>query len=180
MLVIARYNENLSWIKNASIPFVVYNKGKKIDIDNCIDVPNIGREGETWLRYIKENYHQLPPVVKFLQGNPVDHCNVNDVLNFIYGNKIPETVLPIGKIFTDDANGYPHHPKLKVGATYKNIFNKEKNEFRFAAGAQYAVNKNCIHSKTLSWWKELYDIYNETEQSPWIFERLWMDIFSAN
>jgi hypothetical protein len=56
-VVIARYKEPIDWINNLSCDYIIYNKGDKIDESlNHIDVPNEGREAETYLRFIVDNY----------------------------------------------------------------------------------------------------------------------------
>lgn len=78
--IISRYNEDLSWIKihdyivNNSI---IYNKGEKlIDFNNVINIsnnPEHGREADTYLKFIIDNYYQLPEYTFFIQGYPFDH-----------------------------------------------------------------------------------------------------------
>ena len=68
-IVIAKYREDISFIKNFKYPVKVYDKST--------DYPNVGREAETYLRYIIENYDNLPEIVIFLQGNPFDHLPQN-------------------------------------------------------------------------------------------------------
>ena len=91
VLVISRYNENVSWIKkilNESwiTKILIFNKGPKL-INHFINskieiynVPNVGREGGTYLDYIINNYHNLPDNVWFLQADPFEHSP--DFLNF--------------------------------------------------------------------------------------------------
>lgn len=84
--VIARYKEDLSWTKNLKGDFLVYNKGEDWDYDlPKIDVPNYGREAETFVRAIVDlmssgkirEYDEIA----FLQGNPLEHCpNLVEVL----------------------------------------------------------------------------------------------------
>jgi hypothetical protein len=71
--IVARYNENIDWLNFAMDKSVIYNKGDKLNIPNEILVPNVGRESETYLRYIIENYDNLPDICVFLQGRISDH-----------------------------------------------------------------------------------------------------------
>ena len=82
-LVVAAYNENISWIMEAmqtnkiSKAFV-YNKGyKDIELDDprikVIQKENIGREGETFLDHIIKNWHYLSENIWFCQGDPFEH-----------------------------------------------------------------------------------------------------------
>lgn len=83
-IVVSRFRENLEWIrsllKNDWIEsIVIYNKGPEEIIpfdDDRIKiktVPNVGREGGTYLDYIIENYSNLPEKIWFAQGNPMEH-----------------------------------------------------------------------------------------------------------
>ena len=60
-LVIARYNENLDWLKKIpkNIKITIYNKGKH-DISYPIkSIPNVGKESNTYLYHIIKNYNNL-------------------------------------------------------------------------------------------------------------------------
>lgn len=77
-LVISRYTENLKWIDlTQNINCIIYNKGpKNISLKNnhtIINVPNIDNEGYVYVKYIVDNYDNLPDQVIFSQGNPFDH-----------------------------------------------------------------------------------------------------------
>ena len=74
-LVIARYNEDLSWTTTINDPDVyctIYNKGKPIDLP-CIPLPNIGRESHTYLQHIINNYNNLADITIFCQGDSIFH-----------------------------------------------------------------------------------------------------------
>ena len=68
MMVVAKYKEDVSWARQGAIPYVIYDKNK--------DVPNMGRESETYLRHIIQNYDNLPDYTLFLQWKPFDHAKV--------------------------------------------------------------------------------------------------------
>ena len=77
-LVCARYNEDLNWLlplKNESI--IIYNKGEdNLDTfpkQKVVKLPNLGREGGTYLHHIIQNYDNLSDYTIFTQANPVDH-----------------------------------------------------------------------------------------------------------
>lgn len=80
-LVVARYNEDLAWLQNVPYVFdiVVYNKGTKYpkslpdSVVKMMDLPNVGKEADTYCMYILEHYDDLPEVVVFSQGNPFEH-----------------------------------------------------------------------------------------------------------
>ena len=61
-IVVARYNENLEWIKNFS-NVIIYNKGDELteDYNNYkqVKLNNVGREGHTFYKHICDNYDNL-------------------------------------------------------------------------------------------------------------------------
>ena len=83
VLVIARYCEDLSWLREVGLPCRVYNKGPKIDPatlppgptpeTRVVALPNVGREAHTYLTHILAHYHHLPQYTALLQGNPFAH-----------------------------------------------------------------------------------------------------------
>lgn len=82
-LVVSVYEEDVAWIDSAlgtgRVERVfLYNKGdRKLSFGDprvvVINVPNIGREGETYLRHIIENWDSLPERMWFCQGDPFEH-----------------------------------------------------------------------------------------------------------
>jgi hypothetical protein len=66
-LIVAKYKENIDWIYNLKDEFeiVVYNKDNDLSVDShreyvtngikWINLPNIGREAQTYLFHIIEN-----------------------------------------------------------------------------------------------------------------------------
>lgn len=75
-IIVARYNEDLSWMKE--IPFnhfryIIYNKGindnfEKCNVDEIINLPNIGRCDHTYLYHIVKNYNNLNDINVFFPG----------------------------------------------------------------------------------------------------------------
>ena len=81
-IVIARYNENIKWLKD--YPFnefkiKCYNKGPEPPTNECItpncniiNLPNVGRESHTYLYHIINNYDNLAPVTIFIPGSCIE------------------------------------------------------------------------------------------------------------
>lgn len=75
-VVVARYAEDLEWLKEP--PFdrfddvVVYNKGPtpfESDSARVVKLPNVGREGHTYLTHILRNWDNLADVTVFVMGS---------------------------------------------------------------------------------------------------------------
>lgn len=80
-LVLARYNEDLSWAAPWAdkLDVFVYNKGAAYPGTfnaTWLTLPNVGREAHTYLTHIIENYEQLHDVTIFLQGR-IDDCHAH-------------------------------------------------------------------------------------------------------
>ena len=178
-LVVAKYNEDINWLNQVNTEYVIYNKGINIEKPSII-AENIGRESETYLRYIKDNYDNLPDVVIFTQGNPFDHCNnfidqVNSIdlqsKNYIFlANQIIDVGSDIDFLIFELIDEF-------IDSKFDHI----NTVWKFGAGAQYAVSKECITRKPIEWWKKLHEKHIEycfkderhSLNAPHAFERLW-------
>jgi hypothetical protein len=131
-IVIARYNENLDWLKkikkSKDIKITVYNKGKDDINVPFIPLPNIGRESHTYLYHIINNYDNLADQTVFCQGDPIFHSP--DFINLInkYRKKF-EPVQPLSLRFwpDDDVPPFyePNPPIPTIEATKNLWFNKQ-------------------------------------------------------
>ena len=98
-LVIARYEEDVSWVKMFPEDFYsrafIYNKGGEATFDigksEIISLENVGREGHTYLTHIVRNYDSLPSLTFFLPGstatNPEKMRRVQKLTEYIRENK---------------------------------------------------------------------------------------------
>lgn len=194
-IVVARYNETLNFLDIIpnDVTYTIYNKGEdNISFPNVINVPNIGREAETYLRYIIDNYENLPDNIIFCQGSPNGHyIDFNHLLVDFNENLLPKwrkKILPLGLIVMNPvsmSNRIIHGMRVMdfIEKTMPNI-KDEIFTLEWAYGAQYLVHKDQILNKSLEWWKMVYDLFmNEFEPetyitgSPWLYERLWLLIF---
>ena len=77
IVIISRYNENLSWLLESpfnQFKYSVYNKGinnnfEKTNVIQIINLPNVGKCDHTYLYHIVENYDNLSNIVVFLPGS---------------------------------------------------------------------------------------------------------------
>ena len=175
--VVCRFKEDLDWVKGLSIPYTIYNKGEKDINYPFIESENIGRESETFIRFIVENYEKLPNTLVFLQGNPFSHLRIfTDEIKRYQEN----TLISLSDTFkVDNLEGCPSEcslPIQKYIVTYLPMI--QKKYFMFGTGAQYIVPKESIVNKPREWWEILHKSHYIEKRTPWILERLWMDIFN--
>lgn len=125
--IFARYNESIDWIYNYPIianHCIIYNKGNsiqkkdgsKIEIYNISNDPKYGRESDTYLYHIINNFNSLDDYLFFSQADPFDHCpyyadlvrhiikhNIyKDYQPLSCGWKVSERVPPIDNILYDN------------------------------------------------------------------------------
>ena len=81
-VIVARYREDLDWVVNVPDDFdvVIYNKGGPVASKQAIaratriiDLPNAGRESDTFLRHIAGKRDASDGFSVFLQGDPFEH-----------------------------------------------------------------------------------------------------------
>jgi hypothetical protein len=151
-LVIARYNEDVSWAKGH----------KHVLIQKDKDMPNIGLEPASFLYFIVTNYQTLDGDYIFVQGYPFDHGNPID------GNP--------GDTHTSRPDGCPSHCGLNIHDVCYALDLPIKDTYTFKAGGQFKVNAKDIKDRPWEWYVKA--LYITTQgQAPWVFERLWSVIF---
>lgn len=82
LIVVARFQEDINpWINDFKNQVVVYNKHSGPNL-----LPNVGREAHTYLHFIIDNYHKLPDVTVFCQGDIFKHVQeseYSDILRLV-------------------------------------------------------------------------------------------------
>lgn len=180
-LVIARYSEDIEWSKEYDT--VIYNKGTS-PIKNSIILPNVGREGHTYLWYIIKNYKKLDKYTCFLQGNPFDHSPHlhSNIKKFELMENKPSFWYLSEKMLRCRLSGCPYHRNLPLKETYLRLFPSEKeftDRIKFGAGAQFIVSKKCIQQHPVSFYKNALKIleYSKNPIEGFCIERFWGLIF---
>lgn len=190
LCVVARYHEDINWLKEVKCDHLIYNKGDDFPFEfDKIDIPNIGREAETYIRACAEFYDKFShyDYVFFLQGHPFDsnHDIIDDINNFIPTDKImPMSDLP--RNFRNFKNDFAHGYDLAVinkllgGNLFDNgdvylegaikchllcyILKIHNTDAEWWCGnAQYAVHTSKILNKSLKWWRDTLKVAHFVE-----------------
>lgn len=184
--IIARYKEDISWTKDLrpDIQTVIYNKFHQ---DEKFVLPNIGREGHTYLNHIVNNYDNLSEYNIFLQGNPVFHNRniISTINSFDYssylltflGDPISENIYSI--------ECPPHPCGLPMYYFFDLLFDiklTKHNKIRFVPGAQFIAHKEIILNRPKNFYQFLLKFlsYQVDPLEGYIIERLWAYIFDPN
>lgn len=182
-LVIARYREDVSWLKEFDTEYfeiICFNKGGPIyylpNTIRQITLPNVGRESHTYLHYILSMYDSLTEYVVFLQGCPFDHLritiepirtcsvvpkgnlNVNDLKTKVieHVNSDTKSVL----YFALNKEKMNMFPELHIESYLEKLMIEHKNvtdEIKFVAGSQFVIHRKDILRNTKSFYQEMYD-----------------------
>jgi hypothetical protein len=148
-IIIARYNEDISWIKQIKQhkDIIIYNKGSPLNIDNEIMMENVGREGHTFYKYIYDHYDDLDDHTIFIQGYPFDHLpNIISVINKLIEDEenLNITFQPLStKLLISNLVECKYHRGLPLYKTYQYLFGKPKTNinYLFGPGGQFIVHK---------------------------------------
>lgn len=124
-IVVAKYNEDLTWTRlrnNYNVDITVYDKSDDNlkDINDFVKVndfyfklPNIGREAHTYIKHIVENYDNLYDIEVFAQGRPFDH--------------VPDFWQKVD-LLTDDTDFVDFSPSRKISCLNENSYLKVSNQ----------------------------------------------------
>jgi len=183
-VVVSRYQENIDWTSGIE-HCVIYNKGPTVPISPhpVVSLPNVGREGHTYLYHIIQNYDQLDDHTCFLQGHPFDHSpdleyrlqTFDRSLSFY---SVSNHVHAINLCY--DPTDFSLHELLIT--TYLRVFGQAKSnhEFTFGAGAQFIASRDAIRSRPKSFYENLLRIMEYSVHPPegFALERFWTMIFT--
>jgi hypothetical protein len=197
-LIVAKYNENMDWVKGVDMDTLIYNKGNDFDLESVrgnkvkieeIKLSNIGKESHTLLYHIVNNYDNLADYIAFFQGKPFDHL-VNftekypnlELVDFL--NNFPES---------EELFGFGHY-HIDIGYIDQRwhmleALNIDKYKFgeMYCQGCQWILPKNVILNRSLDFWKVLLSWHEDPNNGiiydvdlPSMIERLWLYIFNGD
>jgi hypothetical protein len=192
-IVVARYNEDVSFLNNYKDITIIYNKGKD-DLNhdfNIIKLPNIGRESHTYLYHIINNYDNLADKTIFFQGKIDDHhvLPLNEYFsddNFT-GKKtkhnvdfIKTRIKHFGKYLKDLKSGNLRASKMTPLEWLEECGIYDIKDFELVWGANFSVLKSVILKKPKIFYENLIkyvDKHMNPEEGHY-FERSWNIIYN--
>jgi len=187
-LVVARYGENLNWMRRVPSPIrrTVYDKNPDFPAPDAIRLPNVGREAHSYLHHIVSRYDNLSAVSVFCQGHPFDHAfDFHASLRELASH--PEAIPAfawLGHIVdTDDARGHTlfrgwskndDGRELDMNGFHRALFDCDDPPFyTFRLGAQFAVSHSVLRARPLDFWRRALDVSIEFPDAAHCFERSW-------
>jgi len=204
-IVVAKFHELFEWIHYLNKDnVVIYNKADNRlthPIENAIPRENKGREADTFLHHIVENYNDLPDYLILIQGNPFDHTKGLTTENL--QEKIDEiipTVTDIQPFFTDWYYEQQNYEPAIRGMKYYSLFfeGEVPRPFVFAPGNQYIIPRENILSRPLEFYRKINEMVLKShiicsriahnpghplitdEVDGWVLERIFMYLFKKD
>ncbi len=168
-IVVARYNEDLEWLNPVKEYVHLYNKGQPLSDEQknsyamYKELPNVGREAHTYLKYIIEHYDKLPSVVCFTQGNIDDHYKLNTIVS---GTELLISLMNTAVTSTD---GYSINFQDSCGQLYIGpYFNTNMEDARFVSFFKSEENYNNKMIPFKEWFENTLNIsYPEKYRLSW-------------
>jgi hypothetical protein len=204
-LVVARYNEDISWIKDIPGDYnvYIYNKGPDNKEFDSIKLDNLGREGHTYLTHVVNNYNNLAHVTFFTLGSAW-HVNYkkSQLLKIAEHLKDNKTSAIIGhKDHIDAARDFsldnyqvsnPDNLKLNPETNLKpsedrplgNWFDKRfpgESISGISYNGIFAATREDIQKRPVEFYNKLLEELNHVNpEVVHYFERVWANIFSID
>lgn len=188
-LVVARYGENLNWLRKVpkAIRVTVYDKNPDAPHLGAFRLPNIGREAHTYLFHLIQRYDALAPVTVFCQGKPFDHAfdfhrtlrEFPSIEGFRWFGHIVDTDTCDGALFrswskNEDGRG------LDFPAFHRALLGDDgPQKYPFYLGAQFAVTRELVRQKPREWYEKALELSTNFPDAAHLFERTWDRVFGA-
>ena len=188
-IVVAKYMEDMAWTDAYPENVTIYSKDQAADLGKYAVLPNLGREGGSYLYHISQRYNHLAEQTLFLQGDPFPHpmlpfCDYAQG-PFVAGNS---TDLSLDQPIPW-ASQRMDRPVMEEFLRLVEC-DPALAAYRWTQGAQFAVSRAQIHQRSLAYYQKLYEITQQqtvvlagrpfdNHHVAWLFELFWRYIFSA-
>jgi len=163
-MVIARYDEDISWSDNYKEFRTVYNKGEPTDYE-AIPLENAGHLADTILRHIIDRYHTLADVTFFTHGS--FNYRKDQIIKeqgpchrmwkeFIQVELDSPVYIPRGELPFAKEKAYDYTETF--GEVYERFFSKPYvRDFEWACGKIMSVSRRHIQNKPKAFYQAMLD-----------------------
>lgn len=203
--IVARFEEELEWLAPIAGDCIIVNKGpplSNIKPRMIIESENVGRESESYLRYIVNNYENLPDVCVFTQGDISDHIKDSNGIDYLkliaeqaneFGMSRPRAQCsnPYDKDWGPSWNlrhdGYYLHDNYKNGVHtlfyswfVRNVSDRYPRLMRIHMNGIFAVRRDQILLRPKQYYERMLNQVNwhSNPIEGHFFERSWYYIFN--
>lgn len=160
--VVARHNEDTSWVMNLPSGW------KPLVIQKGVHLPNEGREPASFFYAMQH----LDPggTVAFVQGDPFAH----------YPSLFDRLAKPVTEFtwlgdtnHSTDSHGSPHHPGLPVGEKHQEWLGEPFQGIAwFGAGGQFVIPGSFLKQHPVAFYRRM-QAEACVGENAWVWERIW-------
>ena len=169
MIVISHFNEDLDWLDlfiGNQIPYIVYTRSSDPLARHSIKI-NKGREAVAYLRYIVDNYSDLPSTIAFIHAHRTawhqkDPSDIVIALRALQWHKY--NYMPLTSSTTSSTFKLPSpDPQVKVNfEVWRDVLQKElgsppENGVQTYCCASFAVKKEMILAHPKNFYSNILD-----------------------
>jgi hypothetical protein len=189
VIVTSHYNEDLTWLSSEKLQNIPVTICSKTRTDTGCNMPNKGREVTSYLKYIIDNYDDLPLHIAFIHGHEDSfHQNLErgliDVITQC-ANYTRYGYVSLNNYFIDDRNLQDNSTMQLLSDEWDEWFRewlqRDPPEYLLHdCCAQFIVSKERIRrlpKKAYShWYKKMMTVPYDVEMG-YVFEYIWHIIF---
>jgi len=186
VIVTSHYNEDLNWLKQSKWPVVVVDKegADPTDLPVQYTIPNKGFETSSYLKYIVENYDNLPDHIAFLHGHETAWHQFHDrgLLELIEAARIDKYgYIPLCNFMGWYAFAHPsdvEEDRMDMVTSWEKFGFPERLKpphyfmFRIPLGAQFIVAKERILAHPKQDWQRWFELVDSKNGSVF-FEHIF-------
>lgn len=194
-IVVARYNEDVAWLApERGQRVTVYDKHEEQPLPHAAQrLPNVGREGHTYLHHIVQRYDDLADVTVFTQGDIREHVDgdPNAFLQQLVG-EARRFGASLPRWRTHAPYDFRHVTYLGkpldiadrcFGDWFVTYVRKEfpfPGDIAFYKNGIFAVSKALVRRRTVAYYARIRDtlLRPDPEQGHFL-ERAWCYVFGA-
>ena len=183
----SHFNEDLHWINLIKYPTDIYSK----TIKNKNFIPfNKVQEAPAYLKYIIDNYYNLPEYTIFVHGH-LDSLhqdmNIIEKINSLkFDDKIINLNRPDWTAHLKRGDDFDDRKFSWIEDNWKDLIGDYlplPDELAFPACAQFAIHKSCINRLPIEAWQRMFTWCEKTKLENYvssrIFEYIWYYLFSG-
>ena len=193
-LVVARYTEDLAWLRKRpnNLTVTIYDKSPDSSGEQAIPLPNVGREAHTYLHHIVSRYDSLAEWTVFCQGKPFDHAYdfKKTMREFATDSASIGPFRWLGHLIdTDDDRGNrlfrPWSKNedgrgLDMRGFHQALFGTDSpGHYTFVLGAQFAVHRDVIRQRPVLFYEQALTVSTTFPDAAHCFERSWNRVFGV-
>ena len=189
--IISRYNHDISWIKDYTDDYVLYDRSE-VPLAGSIIVPNMGSDIYDKFTYMIDNYDNLPDVAVYTKANLFkyitkeefdevkDNKSFTPLLSKNHEEKPGVSYYSPDGVYNEINNLWFVKKKTKkIDELVSFLGTGENSYMRFAPGSNYILPKENILKHPKEFYQKLnsfleYDVY---PPEAWIIERNLYEIW---